>query len=190
LAAGAGIPGRGWYWVAAATAVAATAGVVGLIAWLIVAFDSEQFIVPGRHAIEVAGTGDYLVWNDYRTFFKGRTYDASEKLPDGVRITVVEASSGRALRVSPAAGASVTTDTTARVSIASYTVERPGRYEISVSGPLEQRVFSTGRDLALAMFAVMFGSFGLLLGGYGAAAGIAVWTYVRRDLAAPARGKK
>jgi hypothetical protein len=190
LAADAGVPGRAWYWAAAAVAAAATAAVVGLIAWLIAAFDLEPFLVPGRHTVEVARTGDYLVWNDYRTFFKGRTYDAPEKLPDGIRITVVEASSGRALSVSPAAGASMTTDTTSRVSIASYTVEKPGRYEISVSGPLEPRVFSTGRDIALAMFAVMFGSIGLLLGGYGAAVGIAVWTYIRRDLAAPAPGRK
>lgn len=76
------------------------------------------------------------------------------------------------------------TSTTERVSIASYNVEKPGRYEISVSGEFEPRVFSTGRNIVPALLVAVFVSVALLVGGYGAAAGIAVWAYFKRNIGA------
>lgn len=182
-----GVPGKGWYWAAALIAGASTAAVVALIAWLAVSFDSnQQFLVPGRHTVELAAAGEYVVWNDHRTVFEGRTYDESEKLPAGIQIAVVDVASGKPLEVASTSGSTMTSGTTERASFARFTIEKPGRYEITVSGEFEPRVFSTGKDMVLLLVGVIFGSFALLLGSYGAAAGIAIWAYIKRDLRAKA----
>ena len=182
-----GIPGKGWYWAAGIIAAASTAAVVALIAWLALSFDSnQQFLVPGRHTVELAEPGEYVVWNDYRTVFEGRTYDESDKLPAGIQIAVVDVASGKPIAVESTSGSTFTSGTTERASFARFTIDKPGRYEITVSGALEPRVFSIGKDIALLLVGVIFGSFAFLLGGYSAAAGIAIWAYIKRDLRAKA----
>jgi hypothetical protein len=184
VAVEAGVPGKGWYWAAAVFAVASTAGAVALVAWAFLSSDANHpFLAPGRQALELDRTGDYTVWNDHRTVFDGRTYDAGEKLPAGVKIAVTEAASGQPLTVHPALGATFTSGNTERVSVASFTIARPGRYEIAVSGPIEQRVFSVGKDVVLVLFGAIFGAIALVILGYSAAIGIAIWAYLRRGLA-------
>ena len=187
MAGDGGVPGKGWYWAAGIIAAASTAAVVALVVWLVLSFDSnQQFLVPGRHTVELSEPGEYVVWNDHRTVFDGRTYDESEKLPAGIKIAVVDVASGKELAVASTSGSTFSSGTTERVSFAQFTIERPGRYEIAVTGAPEPRVFSVGKDMALQIVGVIFGSFALLLGGYSAAAGIAIWAYIKRDLSARA----
>src|SRR5688500_11171198 len=113
------VPGKGWYWAAALIAAASTAAVVALIVWVALEFETnQQFLAPGRYTIELATPGEYVVWNDHRTVFEGRTYDESEKLPGGIRIAVVDVASGKPLDVASASGSTFTSGTTERVSVA------------------------------------------------------------------------
>jgi hypothetical protein len=186
----AGVPGRGWYWLAGGIALATTAAVAALVAWLVLALtDDAQFLVPGRHVVELARPGDYVIWNDHRAVFEGRSYNASDQLPSALKITVTEAANGRPLAVRSSLGTSMKTSITDRVSVARFTVEKPGQYEIAVAGRIEPRPFSVGPDLILRWIGVIFGVIALVFAGYSAAIGIAVFVYMRRALGEPAGAK-
>src|SRR5689334_4638125 len=92
-------PGSTWFVFAGLVAVATIAAVVALVAWFVLNIDKGvQFVGPGRYTAEFDKPGTYVVWNDYRTVFGGRSYDESEKLPSGVVVEVRNASSGETLK--------------------------------------------------------------------------------------------
>jgi hypothetical protein len=163
-------------------AVAGVLAAVALVAWFLLTLDrGAQFLVPGRHVVELGQPGKYLVWNDYRTVFRGRSYDESEALPSGVRIRVLERASGRPLEVSSSYRATSSFGNTSSVAVSQFRVEHPGSYEIVVEGNFPPRVFSVGRDFLFGLLGVILGAFALLLGGLGAAIGIAAWVFIRRE---------
>jgi len=142
--------------------------------------DTEQFLVPGRHAFTVETPGEYRVWNDYRTVFQGRTYDGPRELPDGARITVTEAAGGRALAVTSGGSATSSMPDAERVAIASFEPAAPGRYEIVVEGDFKPRVFSVAPDFFPRLFFSIIAAVCAVLFGITAALCLAFWTFFRR----------
>jgi len=176
------IPGKGWYVFAGAVALAGVIAMAALIAWFVLTLDKGvQFLGPGRHTVELDKPGKYLVWNDYRTVFRGRSYDESEKLPPGVRISVLDKASSQALAVSASHGTTSSIGNTSSVSVSQFVIERPGSYEIVVEGDFPPRVFSASRDFLFSLLGVIFGAFALIFGGFGAAIGIAAWAFIKRE---------
>ena len=181
-------PGKGWYALAGIVAVATIAAVIALVAWFVLNLDKgAQFLGPGRHAVEFDKPGTYVVWNDYRTVFRGRSYDESESLPSGVLVLVRDVASGKALEVAPSHGASSSIGNVARKSVAKFEIAIPGRYEIIIEGDFPARVFSASRDFLFGLFAVIFGAIALLLAGFGAAIGIVCWAFIKREQAREAQ---
>jgi uncharacterized membrane protein len=181
------VPGQGWYVFAGAIAIATVAAIAAVGVWLFFEFSgAEQFLVPGRHAVELKKPGGYLVWNDHRTVFQGRSYDESKHLPRGARISVIDKASGRELEVGSHSGATNTTGSTESVSVAQFSVSQPGAYEVVIEGDFPPRVFSVGRNFAWQMVGGIFGGVALLTIGFGAALAIAGWTFLRRREAADA----
>lgn len=179
----AGVPGKGWYWLAGTVALASILAVAGLIAWAVVTYDEgHQFLAPGRQVLEL-GTGRHVVWNDYRTIFEGRSFDASRTLPSGVEITVTEVGSGRPVALRRAGSSTFTSANTERAAVVEFETARPGRFEIAVQGNFPPRVFSVGPDMVRLLLLAIFGSLGLLFAGWGVAGAIAVWVYICRDQA-------
>ncbi|HET9405585.1 MAG TPA: hypothetical protein VFO57_13490 [Burkholderiales bacterium] len=182
MAGDARVPGKGWYWLAGAVALAGVVAMAALIAWFVLTLDKgAQFLAPGRHAVRLDRPGTYLVWNDYRTVFQGRSYDESEKLPSGVRISVLDRAGGRSLEVSASLGATSSIGDTHSVSVSQFVIERPGSYEIAVEGDFPQRVFSVSRNFVPGLLWTIFGAFALLFGGFGVATAIAAWAFIKRE---------
>ena len=182
MAEAARVPGRGWYLFAGAVALAGVLAMVALIAWYVLTLEQGvQFLGPGRHTLKLDRPGKFLVWNDYQTVFHGRSYDESEKLPPGARISVFDKAGGRALTVTSSRGGTSTIGNTSSVAVSQFEIEQPGSYEIVVEGDVPQRVFSVGRDFIPGLFGVIAGAFALIFGGFGAATGIAAWAFIRRE---------
>jgi hypothetical protein len=182
MAEAARVPGKGWYVFAGAVGLAGVAAAAALAVWFALGFDrSTQFVVPGRLAAVLDRPGDYLVWNDYQTVFQGRSYNESLRLPSGVRIRVLDPAGGRTLDVQASQGATYSSGSENSVSVARFAVAQPGRYEIVVEGDFPPRVFSVGRDFFFSMMATIFGALALAFAGLAAAAGIAIWAYIRRE---------
>jgi uncharacterized membrane protein len=182
MAEGARVPGRGWYIFAGAVALAGAVAMAALITWYVLALEpGVQFLGPGRHILELDRPGKYLVWNDYRTVFQGRNYDESEKLPPGLRISVLDKAGGQALTVTASYGGTSTIGDSSSVSVSQFEIAQPGRYEIVVEGDFPRRVFSVGRDFIPGLFGVIAGAFALIFGGFGAATGIVAWAFIKRE---------
>lgn len=181
------VPGTGWYVLAGVVAFATLAATVGIAVWFYLEFTSaEPFLAPGRHSVELAKPGSYLVWNDYRTVHQGRSYDEPKQLPKGARISVIDKTSGRELPLGSYSGATSSTLNTESVAVAQFSIARPGAYEIVVEGDFPPRVFSVGRNLLFQMFGAVFGAIALVIVGFSAALAIAGWAYLRREEAARA----
>ena len=179
-------PGRFGYFAAGAIVIAGIAAAVALVFQLMsVIGDAQQFLAPGKHAFVVEHPGKHVVWNDHRTVFQGRTYDLPERLPDGLRILVTESASNKSLEVSSSRGASSKTAEAERVSIASFEAPAPGRYEISVEGNFEPRVFSVGPNILPQLFLTIGGAIGAMFLALTAAVVLCVWTYMRRNPRVP-----
>src|SRR6185503_14332979 len=98
MAAPAGAPGKRWYVLAGAVALAGFLAAAAVIASLIFQYDEGvQFLAPGSKTLDLA-KGRHVVWNDYVTVFEGRSYDSSKNLPDGTQVTVTDGSGAVALR--------------------------------------------------------------------------------------------
>ena len=185
------VPSRGWYVFAGALAFASTAAIAAIVAWLVFApNERQQFLAPGRHTMELAGPASYLIWNDYRTVFEGRSYADTDELPAGARLSVLEKASGRKLATHPNTHVNVSDEDTKRHSVAQFRTEQPGHYEIIVEGDFPPRVLSAGRDYLFAALWETVGIVTLALFGFGAAMAIFAWAYFTREHAkeAVARG--
>jgi hypothetical protein len=102
--------------------------------------DEVQFEVPGKLEFDAREAGKYYLWNDYRTVYKGKSYDRSRNIPDGIDITVSDASGQ--LQFVNDSSTSVTSGSTAAVSIGYVQVEKPEKLTIEVSGAKDDRIFS------------------------------------------------
>jgi uncharacterized membrane protein len=175
-------PGKGWYVLAGAVALAGFLAAAALIASLIFHYDEGvQFLAPGSKTFDLA-KGRYVVWNDHVTVFEGRSYDSSRTLPDGTRITVTDAS-GATVTLRRTSGSTFRVGGTERVSVLEFEVTQPGRYEVTVRGDFPLRVFSVGPNLVWLLLGSIFGAIGLVLLGTGVGVAIAAWAFIRREQA-------
>jgi uncharacterized membrane protein len=182
MAAPARTPGKGWYVLAGAAALAGFLAAAGVIASLIFHYDEGvQFLAPGSKTLDLA-KGRHVVWNDHVTVFEGRSYDSSKNLPDGTQITVTDAS-GVTVALRRTSGSTFRGGGTERVSVLEFEVTQPGRHEITVRGDFPRRVLSVGPDLVWLLLCSIFGAIGLLLLGTGAGVAIAAWAFIRREQA-------
>jgi len=182
MAAPARTPGKGWYVLAGAAALAGFLAAAAVIASLIFQYEEGiQFRAPGSKTLDLA-KGRHVVWNDHVTVFEGRSYDSSKNLPDGAQITVTD-SSGAAVALRSTSGSTFRGGGTERVSVLEFEVTQPGRHEITVRGNFPPRVLSVGPNLVWLLLCSIFGAIGLVLLGTGAGVAIAAWAFIRREQA-------
>ena len=139
-------PGRVWYAVAALLLLA---GILVLPLAIIVPIltmpRSEQFMVPGVKAFQIAAPGKYVLWHDTQAIFQGRTFVGKE-LPDGLLIQLSNTSAATVVPLTPDRTTTMNTGDTSRRSIATFAVTAPGPHVLSVEGKSPPMVFSFSRS--------------------------------------------
>jgi uncharacterized membrane protein len=182
MAAAVRVPGRGWYVLAGAVALAGFLAAAAVIVSLIFQYDEGvQFLAPGSKTLDLA-KGRHVVWNDHVTVFEGRSYDSSKNLPDGTQTRVTDGD-GATVELRRASGSTFRGSGTERVSVLEFDVTQPGRHEITVRGDFPPRVFSVGPDLIWLLLCSIFGAIALVLLGSGTGVAIAAWAFIRREQA-------
>jgi len=180
--------GKGWYAAAGALALAGTAGAAALVVWLLQTLGTDpQFLVPGRLSLALEQAGRVVIWHDHRTFFQGRSYEAPQTLPEGLRIRAIEEASGRELEVGASTAASTESGSSRRVAVAQFRAEQPGRYLVVVEGAFAPRVFSAGPDALPRLLWAGGGAVALLFASWALAIGIVAWAFIRREGSRPAQ---
>ncbi|HEY5042390.1 MAG TPA: hypothetical protein VIK53_10345 [Verrucomicrobiae bacterium] len=133
-----------------------------------------QFKVPGSAEANIENPGRYYLWNDYQTVFNGRSYNRSEKIPDGMEIQIKDAD-GQPLQFFSDTSTSESGGGSSKNSIGYVQVEHPGKLEIQVSGGDGERIFSFSKSNLLKMFGIIMGGvgFSMLVGIIGI--GLVIW---------------
>ncbi len=137
-----------------------------------------QFQAPGSVEVTVKEPGRYYLWNDFRTVYQGRSYDRSERIPDGIIFQIKDAN-GAPLHFSSDTSITSTSGGSSRKSIGYVRVETPGKLAIEVSGQTDDRVFSFSQSGLLKMFGLIFGGIGLSLLVAFAGVGLLIWGIVK-----------
>jgi len=164
-------PARFWYVVGVALFLAGMVGAPVLLVTSVLEMVSggEQFIVPGQLGITIEKPGSYTLWYDVRTVYKGRSYNSSESLPDGVTIEIVYLETREKVEFESDFGTTQHSGHSFSVAIGTFKAEQPGRYSINVSNLDEKRVFHVQRSffellVSRILVAVIIGPIGFFGG--------------------------
>jgi hypothetical protein len=138
----------------------------------------NQFVGPGSIHIEVKEPGRYYLWNDFRTIYNGRSFNRSEKTPDGLDIRI-ENAEGHALPFVSDLNISSSSNDSSKNSIGYVEIEQPGKVSVQISGGTEERIFSFSRSRLLKLFLLILAGFGvsgiIALTGFG----LIIWGVVK-----------
>jgi hypothetical protein len=109
--------------------------------------DLERVVVPGAERVELSETGTYTVFYEYESTVDGQQFSTGQSVPP-LAIEVHRVDDGAEINVGPSRG-STTYDVGnyAGRSIASFSVDEPGTYEISA----EYTDGSDGPEVVLAV---------------------------------------
>jgi hypothetical protein len=131
-----------------------------------------QFTVPGTFETKVERPGRYYLWNDFQTFYNGKSYNRSESIPDGMEIKVWN-SDGTQLHLVSDFSTSTSNGSSSAKSIGYVEIENPGKVKIEVTGG-DERILSFGPSNVFKIFGLILGAFGAsaLVGISGLAIGI------------------
>jgi hypothetical protein len=178
-------PSRRYYALAALIFLAGAA----LSAWFLLASlaamegQLQQFSAPGSAELLLENRGEYTVFFEEETYFNGTFYSGEENL-SGLRLEVRERETGQKLPLySPAGSFSYSLGGRRGRSIAAFTADHPGAYEITASykdgGP--EVVLAVGNGLSAGIFHDVAAFLALFLGSMAVAAALSISTYRRRQ---------
>jgi len=91
--------------------------------------------------------GKYVLWDDFHTAYEGKIYNASDSLPDGMKIQVLDAE-GHLIRFMSDEAISVSGSGTTKRSIGYVELASAGKVSVEVTGSNEERIFSFKRSNA------------------------------------------
>ena len=103
-------------------------------------------MAPGAVKLSLTTPGEYILWNEHRTVYKGRTYDLPAQMPDGTRYRVHGPDGEIAIRGNSAMRLEASTEghEGRSVSVAQFQAAQPGPYVVAVEGDFEPRVMAVG----------------------------------------------
>ena len=143
----------------------------------------QQFSAPGSAELLLENSGEYTIFFEEEAYFNGTFYSAEENV-SGLRLEVKERDSGKKLPLySPAGSFTYSLGGRTGRSIAAFTVDRPGVYELSASykdqGP--EVVLAVGGGLSGGVFHDVLAFLGLFMGSMAVAAALSLTTYRKRQ---------
>ena len=153
-------PSRWWHLFAVLVFLSGAVGapVVMFITLFGLFSEGEEFVVPGRHSLQLEREGKYIVWSVTSTFRDGRQHHYSDTLPSGTRIRIIEEESGAEIPTARTMSATETSGNTARRSVCSFIIAAPGIYSVVVDELDEQRLLMVRRSaVTLFLWVFLFG---------------------------------
>lgn len=188
-------PSRTGYVVAAAIFLIGALIAGALIAYVAISLinvgnDMERVIIPGTSEVTLEDTGRYTVFYERQSRIDEREFDSGGDPPE-LDIEVTDVDSGERIPVSEGFGdVSYSFWSRSGESIASFQIDEPGSYEISVeyAGDAvdEEAVLALGEGMGTTIILVIFAALGsgaFFCGSVGVALIVAIITLIRRSRA-------
>lgn len=161
----------GWWYVAAG--VIFTAG-FGVFAWgMVTGFaqmfggisSNQQVVVPGERTVSLPSPGHYTIYHEYLSTVDGKVFSRAGSM-SGLTCKLVGKATGRQVPLSaPTMNETYNIGGRSGVSILGFTIDAPGEYVLSASGPDDggQAVLAVGRGFNWGSLTRMIAS-GLAMG--------------------------
>jgi len=182
------MPGRSWYWIAAAIFVIG-AGAAAIFLWSRLAGLEGQLtrvLVPGTTDVALAEPGTYTIFHERVSVLDGRYYTTDSVSGLTVAVTAIPADTPVALTV-PGASTSYEIAGRSGASILAFEIAEPGSYRLSAGyddGRQEPKtVLAIGQGFVAKLFGIILGGLGIGFVSAGIAIAIAVVTYLKRRTA-------
>lgn len=157
---------------------------------------AHEYVVPGRHVMDLNKPGQYMVWHKYFARKNGKTYQSSPDLE--MNISIKHRETGREVTLEEMSGSRGTMETpdAKAVTVGAFSISEPGQYvlEATTEDPDVKTVLAIGPapdSEAVSGIAVSCGVFllaGLALLGaliFGIIAIVRMSTYKRQEQASP-----
>jgi hypothetical protein len=175
-------PSWAWYLLAGVLLLGSLVAVPAGFIVMLVREDASavRFTVPGEKQFTIAKPGRYILWNEHETIFNSRTYSSGQKLPDGMRIELIDIAADEALPMQPDLSTTEKRGATERSSIGSFQIERAGDYRFVVEGDFAERIFFFRESLLKLFMPRVARLLAISLLGILASAVIALAVFIRR----------
>ena len=179
------MPGRHWYWIAAAILVASAAAATWFILSRLGGLEGElaRVVVPGQTEIPLAEPGRYTIFHEPESVVDGRYYAAPTI--SGLEVRVESTATGATIPLAvPPASTSYEIGGHSGVSIFVFDLEEPGWHRILAGyadGRGEPRtVLAIGLGFVGKLFAMILGGAAIGLGGFAVAVVLASVVLLKR----------
>ncbi len=143
--------------------------------------NETKFIVPGKVRVQVENPGRHYLWNNYQTIYKGKSYNRSTTIADGIEIKITNAENGTQFDFIGNGSMSYTSGSNAKITIGYIEITEPCTVDIEISGGNNSQVFSFSEALFRKLFGLI--SAGILIVvifGF-AGIGIIVWGIIKLE---------
>jgi hypothetical protein len=146
-----------------------------------------QFTVPGQKDLQIPRPGRYVLWDETDTWFQGQHFTSNSNMPAGLRIQLLAAGTTNTIPMAPAITSTMTVNQTVRHSVGTFRIEKPGKYQMAVTGQFPVRVFYF-RDSVMTQFWSVMVAFEYCALGLCASLGLTLIIFFQR-LASRKRGR-
>lgn len=139
---------------------------------------NKQFKVPGIARVIIDEPGRYYLWNDYQTLFEGKSYNRSERVPDGVEIKIKDADTGETFDFVTSLTMSSSNGSSSKNSVGYIDVQNAADISIEIAGLNNERIFSFSQFRLLKLIGLILAG-GLLSTVFALSGiGITIWGIV------------
>ena len=182
------MPGRAWYWIAAAIFVVGASAAAIFLWSRLTGLENQltQVLVPGSADVVLEKPGTYTIFHEKVSVFDGRYYTADSisgltfavaTLPDGTPVALTVPGASTSYQIAGRSG----------VGVLAFEIVEPGSYRLSArydDGRQEPKtVLAIGRNFVGNLLATIFGSLAIGFASAGIAIAIATVTYLKRRAA-------
>lgn len=182
-----------WYYVLACLVLGT--GLTGFVWFLFSGLSSlegglTQLVVPGDHELTLSEMGGYTVFHEYQSVVGNKVYSMAQGGLSGLQCSLAFKATGEEIPLSESTtNSTYSMGSRSGVSIFDFRIDSPGTYVFSAQyfpgeeGPGEEgpeAVLSVGHGFVKQLLVTILGGLGIIFGAMGAAAAIAVITFVRR----------
>lgn len=137
-----------------------------------------QFKVPGAIQATINKPGRYYIWNNFQTMYKGKSYNRSERIPDGLEVKIRD-SEGKPLDLVCDSSMFSSVMNNSKRSIGYFEAKNAGRVNIEVSGGSDEMIFLFSPSNQLKILILLVGGFVFSTIVAFAGVGIGIWGIIK-----------
>ncbi len=142
-----------------------------------------QLLVPGEEILELDEAGTYTIFHEYESVYKNQVFSVNNSNISSLELSLRAAATNKDIALRASTSASYSFGSRAARSLYKFDIDSPGSYILSAKylendGP--KLVLTVSKGFLTKIFAKVFAAIAYVLGGTLLAAGLAIYTFLKR----------